>query len=314
MREMKNEVVVEGYVYDASNLTERVTGENSKSPNTPFVNGTLEIALDDKAEQVVKVYYTYEPNKYAKSGKTNNTYKNLVRIIENPEKTFLQCGTDALKVSISSRLGLNDFYSNQENDFVSIQRVEGGFLRFINEFANENPEERNKFTEDMFITRLSINEDEEGELVDATLGGYVFDFRKAVLPVTFKVKDEKGISFFESLEPSVSNPILTSVWGRLKSTLIQTQGKVEESAFGEQNVIKGTSRSVQEWVVTGTSVQQYELGEEDVLTSEEMKKAIQDREVYLASIKTRQEEYEKTRNVQTTATPTQEVKKGSFNF
>lgn len=312
MRKMTNTVRIEGYVYDAGKLTKRVTGENAKNPNTPFVNGVLEIALDDKAEQVVKVHYIYESNKYAESGKPNSTYKNLVSIIDHPEKTFLKCGTDALKVSISSRLGVNDFWSEQENDFVSMQQVEGGFLNFINNFREENVEERNRFSEDMFITGITTKEDEEGNIKDATLSGYVFGFRKAILPVKFKIKNEQGISFFEDFDISVKNPILTSVWGHIQSTLVEMPGKVIESAFGEQQVIKGNSYSVQEWVVTGSSVSPYELGDKDVLTSEEMKQAIQDREVYLASIKARQEEYKKSKS-QNTAT-TQKIKEEDFVF
>ena len=54
---------IEGYVYSTGSnfnqLSERVTGENSKHPGTKYIAGDLDIAVDDTGLNVVTVHYTY---------------------------------------------------------------------------------------------------------------------------------------------------------------------------------------------------------------------------------------------------------------
>ena len=49
---MKNAVHIEGLVYQ-HDLKKKVSGPNSKNPNTPFINGTLDIATDDALTNIV---------------------------------------------------------------------------------------------------------------------------------------------------------------------------------------------------------------------------------------------------------------------
>ena len=127
--------------------------------------------------------------------------------------------------------------------------------------------------------------------------GAVFDFRNAILPVELVVHNKGGIKYFESLDASPKNLVFTKVWGKINSETIVDR-REEESAFGEP-AVKEFSRSVREWVITGTSKPDavYEIGDEqNGITEEEIKKAMADREVYLAGVKKRADEYQASRN------------------
>ena len=126
--------------------------------------------------------------------------------------------------------------------------------------------------------------------------GVVFDFRNAMLPVEFVVRSEGGMKYFESLDVSPKNLVFTKVWGKINSTTIVTRQE-EESAFGEPS-IKEFTKTVREWLITGTSKPEavYPIGDAEAgITEEEIKKAMADREVYLADVKKRQEEYQAQR-------------------
>ena len=120
--------------------------------------------------------------------------------------------------------------------------------------------------------------------------GAVFNFRNAILPVEFVVKNPVGIKYFENLELSQSNMLFTRVWGFINSTVVKNT-KIKESAFGDA-VVETFEKNVKEWVMTGSAPEPYEIGDEkNGITLEELKKAIEDREIYLAKTKAKQDEY-----------------------
>ena len=79
----------------------------------------------------------------------------------------------------------------------------------------------------------------------------------------------------------------------INSSTIVTR-KEEESAFGAPTV-KEFTNTVREWIITGTSRPDavYEIGDEkNGITGDEVKKALSDREIYLAEEKKRTEDYQ----------------------
>ena len=108
------------------------------------------------------------------------------------------------------------------------------------------------------------------------------------------------MEYFEDLGASQNEPVFTKVWGKITCNSIVNEVK-EETAFGEE-AVRTFERKIKEWLITGTSKVPYEFGEEGVLTVEELKKAAQDREVRLAEIKKRRDEYAASRTTTTTAT------------
>ena len=87
---------IEGYVYSIGSnfnqLSERVTGENSKNPGTKYIAGDLDVAVDENALNVITIHYTYVTPTYG-SGKENKTYSALRKILDNPDKMWINGGS-----------------------------------------------------------------------------------------------------------------------------------------------------------------------------------------------------------------------------
>lgn len=314
---MINREHIAGRVYDHS-LTLRVTGENSKHPGTEYINGSLDVATDDEGLNIVSVNFTYVTAVTSK-GNRNETFNTLKNIIDNGKTVVANGFDEATMVRIDTALGLNDFYSNRTGELVlvSAKRNDGGFVHIVNKLEDEAT--RNIFEVDMLINGTTYVEADEEKNIDEDyliVKGAVFNFRNAILPVELIVKNTGGIKYFEGLEASASNPVFTKVWGKIQSQTIVTK-KEEESAFGEASV-KEYSRTVREWVITGTAKEPYDIDdEENGITADDIKKLMAEREIYLNDIKTRQEEYQAQKTVNTTpaaASPAVSAAAGGFNF
>ena len=294
MKKMINTTHIEGLVYDHK-LEKKVSGKESKNPGTEFINGILNVATDDKGMNVVPVHFSYVTATTSKGG-TNNTYNALSRIIdENP--SVVKVGRDnAMKVRIDSAIGLNEFYADLKDEKpVCAKRNEGGFVHIVNEL-DEDEKKRSYFETDMLITGVrDVEADSDRNLpAKVVVMGYAFDFRNALLPVEYSVLNENGMKYFQKLDCSPANPTFTKVWGRQVSQTIKTE-ITEESAFGEASVrIRETTN--RDFVITGTSKVPYMWDDESTITAMEMKKALQDREIYLASVKKRQEDYQNSKS------------------
>lgn len=318
MKYKQNSERIEGRIYQHDLAIKTVQNQSSQNFGKEFIAGTLEVAVDDAGLNVIPVHFTYVTEVTSK-GQTNRTFTVLKKIIDEG-KTIVTDGMDeATKVRIDTALALNDFYTNDDS-LVSIKTNEGGFVTIINELSGEN--ERNTFSADMVITGVTrIEADEEKNIKEdyVTVKGAIFNFRGDLLPLEFIVKNAGGMKYFEDLGASNSEPVYTKVWGRIncetKTTIVE-----EESAFGEA-AVKKYERKTKEWVITGTAKVPYEFGDEEILTGEELTKAMQAREVMLADIKKRSEEYkaqkaagniDSAHKAQTGAKPA--AKAGTFNF
>lgn len=293
MRKILNRETVAGRVYE-HNLAVKVTGDTSKNPGTEYIGGTLDVATDEDCLNIVTINFTYV-TATTKSGSANATYSALKKIIDSGKTVVLDGKDAATMVTVSTALALNDFYSSQsgEEKLISAKRNEGGFVTIINKLP-ESDDKRNHFEMDMLINGTRMVEADEEKNIPAdylVVKGAVFNFRNAILPVEFVVKNPGGIKYFESLEASTQNLVFTKVWGSINSETIVTR-KEEESAFGEP-VVKEYERSIKEWVITGAAAEPYEIGDAETgITLDEIKTAMADREVYLADVKKRQDEYQ----------------------
>ncbi len=306
---MINQTHIEGVLYEHA-LEVKVSGDTSKNPGTPFITGTISIATDDAMTNIVPVHFTYVTATFS-SGKTNDTYTTLENIVNGTFGTYMKDGAEkAVKLRIDSALGLNEFYTerNGKEELVSSKRNEGGFVHKV-DTLDEDEKVRNTFKADMIITNVShIDADEERNISEkAIIKGAIFDFRKSLLPIEFSATNPNAMRYFESLDASQKNPVFTCVWGRQVSEVVVRQ-IVTESAFGEDEVreVKNTRR---DFVITGAAKEPYLWDDESSITVAELNEAIQKREVDLAAMKKRQDEYKASRNAVATA-PAQ----GGFNF
>ena len=301
-KKMINRETVAGRVYE-HNLAVKVTGDTSKNPGTEYIGGTLDVATDEDCLNVVTINFTYV-TATTKAGSANPTYSALKKIIDSGKTVVLDGKDAATMVTVSTALALNDFYSSQsgEEKLISAKRNEGGFVTIINKLP-ESDDKRNHFEMDMLINGTRVVEADEEKNIPAdylVVKGAVFNFRNAILPVEFVVKNPGGIKYFESLEASAQNLVFTKVWGSINSETIVTR-REEESAFGEP-IVKEYERSIKEWIITGASPEPYEIGNAETgITLDEIKTAMADREVYLADVKKRQDEYQASKVAGNTA-------------
>lgn len=314
MRNMKNTTHIEGWLYQHA-LTLRTAGENSKNPGTQFINGTIDIATDDALTNIVTVHFTYVTPKYAKSGSDNATFATLQNIINGTMCNVMEHGIDkAVKLRIDSAVGVNEFYSNRTGteELVSQKRNEGGFVHTTQTLAADE-KTRNTFECDMVITGVrEVEADEERNRPrQGKVKGYTFDYRNALVPVEFTALSDGAIDYFLGLEASEKSPCFTKVWGRQLSQVTITR-TVTESAFGEPMVTE-TPHTNRDFVITGALTEPYAWDDESTITAQEWKAALADREVALAAIKQRQDEYNASR-AQTQAPAAANSGLGGFNF
>ena len=317
MKKMINTERVEGRIYQHNLVKKTVQNQASANFGKEFISGNIEVAVDEEGLVVIPVHFTYVVET-TNAGNKNATYSNLDKII-NGGKTWVTDGKDeALKVRIDTALALNDFYT-QDDRLVSAKVNEGGFVSIISELGPEA--ERNTFSMDMLITNVTRVEADPEKNIDkdyVTVKGAVFNFRNALLPVDFIVRNEEGMTYFEDLGASQNEPVFTKVWGKINCGSISNEVK-EETAFGEESV-RTYERKIREWIITGTQKVAYDFGDESVLTTAEVTKAMQDRELMLADTKKRRDEYQAQRAAGTTsATPSAAAtpvtaSKGTFNF
>ncbi len=318
MQKMVNKIELFGRIYE-HDLKKAVTGPNSKNPGTEYITGTVSIATDDDCLNIVPVHYTFV-TAATKNGKPNATFATLSNIIDGVYGTVMKTSKDdAAFARVDTQIGLNEFYTDRsgETTLVSVKRAEGGFIH-IQGKNEEPPKIVNKFTCDILITNVRhIDADEEKGLPEkAIVKGAVFnDYNKTLMPVEFTAADSGAINYFEGLEATGKNPIFTQVRGKIiNETIVRTI--TEESAFGEASVreIKSNRR---DWVLTGAKPEPYDFDTEGTLTTEEVNEAVKTREIYLATLKSRNDEYKASRAAAITSKPaakTTAVASGDFDF
>lgn len=308
-----NSVNLMGILYE-HNLTLKESGANSKNPGTKFISGTIGIATDDAITNIVQVHFTYVTATNAK-GTANATFSILKDIIDGVLLTYMDDPDKAVRLTVDSAIGLNEFYSNRSGteELVSVKRNEGGFVHIIKPMEWVDDEiQRNKFKCDMVITKVThVDANEERNIPEKVIvKGAIFDFRKSLLPAEFTATDPGAMSYFEGLDASNANPVFTAVWGRQISEVVKREIRTE-SAFGEDDV-REVQSTRKEYLITGGSKEPYAWDDSATLTAQELTEMMANRQTYLATLKQRQDEYQASRNSNAAAAP--RTATGGFNF
>lgn len=317
---MKNKMInnthLEGYVYEHK-LENKVSSETSKNPGTEFINGTLSIATDNDMLNVVQVHFTYV-TAVTKSGKPNATFNILQSIIDGKIGSVMEHGKEnAGKVRIDSAIGLNEWYDNKTQGcpLVSNKRNEGGFIHQTAEL-NENERARATFNTDMIITGANrIEANEERNIPEKVIvKGYVFDFRNSLLPIEFSVMTPyapaQALDYFENLGATSNSPVFTRVQGEQVSKTV-TRSITEENAFGEP-IVKSVPSTQRDFVITWAMPGGYDWDSEETLLVSEFKEMLSNREIYLAELKKRNDEYQATKDSAFNSVATPKI--GSYDF
>ena len=317
MKKMNNTETIQGRIFNHTLSIKQVKNKESANFGQDFINGTINVAIDEDGLSVIPVEYRFV-KKTTSKGAPNKTYTTLMNIITDG-KTWETDGKDAAtKVKITASLGVNDFV-NKDNEITSYKINAGSFIDIVTKLP-EIDKERHSFTVDILMTKATLKE-ADGERIKEdylVIKGAVFDFRGTLMPVELVVRNKNGIDAFQSLEPSNSNPVLNKVWGIINFHS-ETETKVEETLFGEQNVTTYTKEN-KEWLITGANPEPYDFGDEAVLTVEEVQKASQEREVYLAEVRKKHDDYinslktPEPKSVDEQVINADTIKKSGFNF
>ena len=318
MRKTINKETISGRVYDLSQLAiKTVTNTESENYGKEYIGGSIDIATDDECLNIVTVYFTFIQPTY-KSGKPNNSYGVLKNLIETGKSVVKDGANEATLVKVDASLGLNDFYTQRNNEevLVSAKRNVGSFINIVPKLGDEDT--RSTFEYDFLINKTIYVEKDEEKHIDQDyliVKGAAFAFNGAILPTDLIVKNPGGIKYFDGLGVNEGQPVFTKVWGQIKSET-RVDRREEESAFGEP-AVKEYTRTTREWVITGTSKPDavYPIDDAEAgLTEEEVKKATADREIYLADIKKRADEYQASKNAGNGNVATAPASVGGFNF
>lgn len=310
-----NSTHIEGYLYEHK-LERKVSGSNSKNPGTNFIAGTISIATDDAMTNIVQVHFTYVTPVTA-NGKQNSAYGVLSSILDEKIGSVMAHGKEnAGKLRIDSAIGLNEWFDSRtdEETLVSQKRNEGGFIHQASDFGAPNT--RATFNTDMVITKVTrLEENEERNLPErGVISGYIFNFRGDIMPVEYMVYAPKAIDYFEGLEASSRAPIFTRVSGEQKSQTVVR--KIEEQSAWGEIVIREVPSSTREFIVNWAQAEPYAWDDESTILASEFSEKQKNREIYLADLKKRTDEYRASsmNNSQPAATTGVSLKKDSYDF
>lgn len=288
---LTNEINAEGYLYEHK-LEKKVS-----KAGVEYIGGTISLATDEECANIVMFHFTYVTPTYSKSGAANPNYRILENIINSgANQTVMGAGKDnALKLKINSTIGLNEFY-DREDKLVSQMRNDGGFVNTVSAVSPKS-----LFKTDMLISGVFRKDadEEKGIPEHAVIKGAIFNsYTKALLPVSYTLYNLAAIDYFEKLEPSNAKPVFTKVWGNIVSKEFVTVTETA-SAFGE-TLVEERRSTKKEYMITGAMGEPYAWDSEDTILASEVKEAMANRELHLAEIKKRQEEY---KNSAATAAP-----------
>lgn len=317
MRKNVNTEHIEGKIYQHTLELKTVQNKESANFGKEYIQGAVEVAVDDAGLNIIPVNFVFVTETTKKGGK-NKTYSELQKVMDG--KTWIADGPDAATmVSIDTSLALNDFVA-ADGTMVSQMVNQGGFLTVVSKLQDENL--RNTFKTDIVINNIMrVEADPEKNIPEdyVKIRGAVFNFRNDLLPVEFAVRNPGGMNYFEGVDITPSEPLYTCVWGRINFKTIST-AVTEESAFGEAAVTT-RDRKVKEWTITGATRVPHDFGDDKVMTAEELTQAMQNRQVLLADIKKKREEYQASKAAASTAfsapaagAAAANVKAGGFNF
>ena len=305
MQKTVNEVKIIGRLFSYDLKEAEVKNPSSAKFGQSYINGTVNIATDDAGMNIVPITYVFVQSVFG-SGKPNSTYAVLKKLIDGGDdiKTVSDNGIENATIVEASKaaISLDDRYVTASNEYKSYVTTSGGFLSIRK--SSDLPakeEDRNSFDTDIVITKVTrVPEDADKNIKDHSIvHGAIFGYGGVIYPMDFKVTSASGMDYFEGLGASNANPVFTKIHGQIVNNrqVIQTQ---EQTAFGAP-IISTTTKITRDRIITSAIASPYVFGQPNTITAEELTKAMQDREIYLAKVKKDAEDYAATKSTTTNA-------------
>lgn len=285
MKKIVNSVKIQGRLFDGDIQVKTVQNEKSENYGKEFINGTLNIAVDEEGTNVIPVHYSYV-TATTKAGQANRTYAALKKIIDEG-KFWATDGKDAAtKVECTTAFDANDFVGRDEQ-IVAATRFEGGFVTILSQLKDEA--ERNLAQVDMIITKLEdVEENPERDIeAHSDIKGCTFDFRGNLIPLSFSVYNPKIVEWLEKNDVG-SSPLFIKTYVKIENITKMVEVR-EELAFGE--AVTTREKKVRNYIVYNFAAEPYEFDDENTITADELDQAMKNRELHLAEVKKNHEEW-----------------------
>lgn len=267
-----NKVNIRGYVF-SHKLKENV----SKKDGRAYINGTINIATDENAINVIGVnFFVFERKK---DNGINQTFTTLKQIISS-DSTVENCGVgNATRVRISASVDINDFY-NKSGQLVSGKRVNGSFIHILK--ADETIGNTPAYFELDALFQNAADKEYNGRQY-LQLKGFTFNYRKDIVPITLNISSEQGMNYFLGEDISAQNPYFGRVWGQIISTVETVEKQVDNAnvAFGDP-AVQASTRTSRSWEIEGANLN--EGLSEATITQEELNEAMKVRQTKLAEL------------------------------
>jgi hypothetical protein len=291
MKKMINKTTIEGILVEKD-----LRAGVAEKTGVAYVSGRLHIETEPGNVVAVDVY---ESEKTVK-GAVNQKYATLKGVYDNGQARH-DGAYRPTTLRVSSALGTNDWY-NKEGELVSSLINRGGFINITTQV-----QPKADFETDVVIKSVQPEIRQEQETGRVIVNGIIFNYANQALPARFIVDNAKGVEFFQNLDANT----FTRVWGSQVNSTV-TNERIEESAFGDAKVVK-SSYSRKEFVITGAQTEAYD---DTQMTTDELNQAIQARNVAIAQLKAKTEEYQASKgNASKPASAgTTKVAVGDFSF
>lgn len=187
LREANNFVVVEG-VLKENNLEKKTENEGTDNQKT-FIRGNIIISVSDQEEYKIHYY----ANEFTSTGSESKAFKGLETVMKEYVSLAQAIAdgkdaSEATKVNVKAKFGINDFYSTEKNQMYSTVQLRANYVsRVTGEFKP-----RAEFDVECYFQSIEEEKDANGVSTGRVkVEGIVPIYQGAVIPITFFSTEDK---------------------------------------------------------------------------------------------------------------------------
>lgn len=284
LRQADNRVVLEGILLEKRLEVKTI---KTKDGEKKAIIGELDIEVKENEVHTVHVF-SYEKKA---DGSDNGIFKGLKTVDDEYLSVAAHGreGADRVRVT-QGQIGLNEYYG-QDGQLKSFPQISTNFINRLSAGDEFNP--RAEFDVEILVKTIAdeIKNDEETGRVK--LIGIIPLYGGRVIPFEFVVGGEGADYVRDNYEAGQTVRVYGDIINFKEKKVV-----IEKAAFGKDKE-KVTYKTVREYLITGGS-EPYDEDDSKAFDVELIKKAMVERETYLAELKNKKSE------------PKQEGKKGGF--
>lgn len=271
IEKVKNEGTVSGKLYDFGRFGLKEDKEDGK------IRGSVIVATDNDMCNLVEVHFLPQAKTYS-TGKENNNYKVLKKLIDEGKSVVNNGEKDAFNLRISASLTTNPYYfkDNGSNDYTFREpmQIKGNFIHI-----DEKAKPYNGFNVDCLIENIEdmLNSDGTASENKKVKVRVFDDYRKEFMPFSMVIESPEGIDYIQS------NYLPGETYTTLSCMVVDRSIEKEDKGgmgFGEK-AVTSQPKKVVELLIIGADLPKDTFP----MNEEEMLQCKQNRETRLAEIK-----------------------------